>query len=46
MFKQLKRLGAEDDRHQGFHKNVGGVEGHGSAVGAWEVFPGPVMQRG
>ncbi len=29
MLKRLERLGAEDDRHQGFHKGGDGVDGHG-----------------
>lgn len=32
-------LGTEHNRKERFHKGVGGVEGHGCAVGAREVFP-------
>ena len=46
MFKRLKRLGAEDDRHQGFHEGVGGVEEHGCALSAREGFPGPFRHDG
>jgi hypothetical protein len=39
-------LGPEHDWKQRFQKGVGGVDGHGCAVCAWEVFPGPIMQHG